>query len=139
MITKKMWKQIIINMEPFWATRTTKKWAFTDTATKYHDKMNELRLRIWSNKKDIIDAMIQWDYELLFFHEIPKSYSKKDKRMLELRPKETKPDWDNLFKAFTDTIFYKTWINDSRIWDTKCKKLYAPIDSKGYIVFRILD
>jgi Holliday junction resolvase RusA-like endonuclease len=37
---------------------------------------------------------------------MPESWSKKKKERMNLKPHQQTPDADNLFKAFTDTLFY---------------------------------
>jgi Holliday junction resolvase RusA-like endonuclease len=49
---------------------------------------------------------------------------------MNLKPHQQTPDADNLFKAFTDTLFYWVkdldWkkINDSQIWDLQGRKFW---------------
>ena len=124
-----------IYIEPFWAVRTTKQGRFSERATQYHDKMNSLRLLIWSEKSKIIEHLLNSKYQINFFHEMPKSWSKKKQEKMEYKFKETMPDVDNLHKAFLDTIFYNTWINDSKVFRCNSYKLYAWVWEKWFIEF----
>lgn len=111
------YSSIYIHMQPFWAVRSTKKWKFNDRSTKYHEQMNSLRLLIWQDKERIIQALLDWKLRLFCLFEMPKSWSKKKKEKMKNTPKLSKPDSDNCWKAFVDTIFYNTGINDSKVWN----------------------
>jgi len=106
---------LIIPMEWIWAKRSTRGGRFNDKAEVYHNQMNKLRLLIWPNKERIIESLLNGKYQINFFYEMSESWSLKKKQKYALQFKTTKPDIDNVFKFFTDTIFYKTKYNDSAI------------------------
>jgi len=111
-------------INPFPAVRTTgKNWRFTPRAKEYHNKMNHLRL-LMDNKEEMMKALIKWDYELIFNMEMPKSWSKKKKDKMRFEPHKSTPDIDNIFKAFTDTLFYwQKEYNDSEIYKIQTLKI----------------
>lgn len=126
-------------INPFPAVRTNgKKWRFAPNALKYHSKITKLRqlIKLWEfTEVEIMEALIQWNYRLEFIIEIPKSWSKKKKLAMKWQPHRQTPDWDNLFKSFTDTLFYKQeWYNDSSIYNVKCSKYW---DTEWVINFYI--
>ncbi len=129
---------LIIPMEWIWAKRSTRWGRFNDTAEKYHNSMNQLRLLVGSNKDRIIEALINWKYQINFFYKMPESWSLKKKKKYALTFKSTKPDIDNSFKFFTDTLFYKTKYNDSAIFRCNCLKWYADVWEKSFIEFIFL-
>ena len=93
--------------------------------------MNELRALIedWEfTKEEMILAIINGMYRLEFILPIPKTWSKKQKELkeqIDWWPHRQSPDIDNLFKAFTDTLFYwQDKYNDKEIYDMKAKKYW---------------
>ena len=119
----------IFKIDPFPAVRSNKN-SWSKKVQDYHSKMNHLRLLVWDDRKEIIKALIDWYYVLNFIIPMPKSWSKKKKEKYNWMPHQQTPDTDNLFKAFTDTLFYKVkeidWkkINDSQIWDLWGRKYW---------------
>lgn len=113
-----------IKVQPFPAVRSNRN-SWSDTVKNYHSKMNILRAEIWDKKEEIIQKILSWDYEIVFEMKMPKSWSKK--KLLEMNWKYhlQKPDADNLFKAFTDCIFYKHKINDSKVFRINCYKVWG--------------
>lgn len=59
--------------------------------------------------------------DVLFFIEMPKSWSKKKRAEMEGQPHKQKPDTDNLIKAFCDALTN----DDSVIWDKRGRKFWA--------------
>lgn len=118
----------IIN--PFPAVRVNGKWwIFMPRAIKYHDKVKVLR-RLIKDPLDCMLAMIEGNYELVFMVEMPKSWSQKKKDAMYWQPHRQTPDIDNLFKAFTDTLFYvpkweESIYNDKEIYKIKARKYWS--------------
>ena len=116
-------------IKPFPAVRVNWKWwRFQPRAIKYHENIDILRnlIRTCSYTEDeIMDALIQWNYTLTFIFEMPKSWSKKKKLEMIWQPHKQTPDIDNLFKAFTDTVFYKKDKNDCWIHRINARKYWA--------------
>jgi len=111
-------------INPFPCVRTTgKNWRFTPRAKEYHNKMNHLRL-LMTNKEWMMQWLIDWDYELIFNIEMPKSWSEKKKNLMRFEAHRATPDIDNIFKAVTDTLFYwQKKYNDSAIYKMNATKI----------------
>lgn len=93
--------------------------------------MNELRDLIWIDKETIIEYILKGEYELEFVFKYPKSWNKKKVLKMENTPHTQTPDIDNIFKWFTDTLFYKTKYNDSAIFKMNASKRWG---DKDYII-----
>lgn len=97
--------------------------------------MNELRRIICSEEytlEDIMKALINWNYDLRFYFEIKGKVTKK----MPWTYHTQSPDIDNLYKAFTDTIFY--WnenYNDREIAVLRASKYWY---TESFIEFIIL-
>jgi len=117
---------MIIKYNPFPAVRVNwKYWRFSPRAQSYHNKMNELREEIWDNLEWILETLINWNYQIIFKIQMPKSWSKKKKSEYNNTYHTQKPDIDNLYKAFTDTVFYWIeWVNDSSIHKINAEKIW---------------
>ena len=69
-----------------------------------------------------------------FFFKMPDSWSKKKKLEMKRKPMQSRPDTDNLFKAFTDTVFYKNEEhNDCEIWNNVYSKIWWDEDKIVFI------
>jgi Holliday junction resolvase RusA-like endonuclease len=69
-----------------------------------------------------------------FFFKMPDSWSKKKKLEMKGKPMQSRPDTDNLFKAFTDTVFYKNEEhNDCEIWNNVYSKIWWDEDKIVFI------
>ena len=92
---------------------------------KYWDYKDELNLKL---KGFVLPDSNYW---IVFYIPMPKSWSKKKKKLMVNRPHQQVPDRDNFEKAFLDCIFK----NDSHIWDGRVTKLWS---DKGQIdIFEI--
>jgi len=113
-------------INPFPAVRVNWKGGrFMPRAIKYHNNIQQLRSMIL-NPLEIMQSLIKWNYRLEFIIEMPKSWSKKKKKEMEWQPHRQTPDIDNLFKAFTDTVFYKQDnYNDKEIYTIKAYKYWG--------------
>lgn len=115
------------NIKPFPAVRSNWKWwRFTPRAKEYHNKMNELRALIeaWEfTKEEMMLAMINGMYKLHFIFKIPKN---RKKELFIWESHRQSPDIDNLFKAFTDTLFYwQDKYNDKEIYYLQASKYWG--------------
>ncbi len=70
--------------------------------------------------------------DVVFFLPMPDSWSKKKKREMLGKPHQSKPDADNLMKAFKDSLA----INDEQIWDERSRKFWG---DKGSIMVIPVD
>lgn len=124
---------INIPMRPFPAVRSNSN-TWTPSVIEYHNKMNKLRSYIRKDREEIIKSLISWEYMMQFFFAMPKSWSKKKRQEMGWKPMQSRPDTDNLFKAFTDTIFYKyEKHNDCEIWNACYSKVWAEEDKIIFI------
>ena len=114
---------IRIKYTPFPAVRSNRN-SWSKRTKDYHSKMNDLRLLTNWSKQEIIDSLL-WECMLEFIIPIPKSWSNKKKWLMMWKPHTQTPDIDNLFKWFTDTVFYNTDYNDSAINWINCRKIWG--------------
>lgn len=113
----------MIKIDPFPAVRVNwKNWRFTKRAKEYYEKMNHLRLLIWSDKEKLIKLILSWDYRIYYYIKMPDSWSNKKKKEMNMEFHKWKPDIDNLYKATIDTLFYETEYNDKEIFRIYCIK-----------------
>ena len=68
--------------------------------------------------------------EICFNIPMPKSWSKKKKKLYEGTPHEQRPDLDNFIKAWNDCILDE----DSSVWRIHATKLWT--SSSGYIIVK---
>lgn len=68
-----------------------------------------------------------------FIFAMPDSWSKKKRLAMNGKPMQSTPDNDNLFKAFTDTVFYKQTKNDCEIWNNAYSKHWGMEDKIVFI------
>lgn len=61
--------------------------------------------------------------KVTFYIEMPKSWSKKKKAMMNGKPHLSKPDQGNLQKALEDAVYYKR--DDSHIWSVWVEKRWS--------------
>ena len=69
---------------------------------------------------------------LLFYIPVPKSWKKYKKEAMHMQLHQSKPDWDNLAKAFFDSLF----LEDMQIADVRVTKKWVNEDA-GRIEFII--
>lgn len=125
-----------IKIKPFPAVRSNgKSGRFAPRAKEYHNNMNLLRALV-QNKEEIIKGLIEWEIEINFYFEMPKSWSKKKKESMMYAPHKQTPDIDNLYKAVTDSLFYGTDYNDSHISSIRCDKLWSDESKIEFNYFR---
>jgi len=127
-------------IKPFPAVRVNGLWwRFTPKAKYYHELMNSLRAMIDDNdsitKTEIIESLLAWNYHIKFVLQVTKWWKEKQKLEALGSPHIFSPDLDNLYKAFTDTVFYKTENNDRAIHTINCSKERG---EESYIEFSII-
>ena len=119
-------RKITIKINPFWAVRSNRN-TWSKTVQNYHRRMNDVRLLLWNDKEKLIKIFYSWDYEVCFFIQMPKSWSKKKKKEKNHTYHKSKPDLDNLFKSLFDSIFYRTKYDDKNISEIKWMKLRGEV------------
>ncbi len=109
-----------INISPVPKPRMTRadRWKRRKCVERYFEYCDELR----SNGLEIGDIL-----EVIFFIPMPKSWSKKKKKEMCLRPHKQRPDLDNLVKAINDAANKE----DSHIYIISAEKYW---DYNGRIV-----
>jgi Holliday junction resolvase RusA-like endonuclease len=106
-------------------TRADKYPPFRKCVAKYFAYCNELCLKM---------PPIDFDagkVDVIFYLEMPKSWSKKKKAHMNGRWKRTVPDSDNHLKGFVDALIK----DDSGVYDMRSRKRWT--DKPGYIEFLI--
>jgi len=83
--------------------------------------------RYWAFKDELLlkigkgFEMPESDYHLIFWIQMPKSWSEKKKEEMLGRPHQQRPDKDNLEKAFLDCVCKE----DCTIWDGRVSKYWG--------------
>lgn len=109
---------IIIDIDPIGKPRMTKADAW---------KKRPCVLRYWEFKDELVKQCKQAGYELeekldlVFFIPMPKSWSKKKRKVMNMQPHKQKPDWDNISKAFCDCLSK----DDSKVWKASVEKYWS--------------
>ena len=109
-----MIKEIKIN--PVAKPRMTQRdrWKKRDCVNKYYAFKDELRLKTHN-------FTMGKRVGLYFYIPFPKSYSKKKRNELYLKPHQEKPDIDNLIKAVLDCLLE----DDKKVWHVTAHKVWA--------------
>ncbi|MCF8360741.1 MAG: RusA family crossover junction endodeoxyribonuclease [Prolixibacteraceae bacterium] len=98
-------------------TATSKYWGFKD------------HLRLTANTQGF---MLSDCIEIKISFPMPKSWTKKKREILHLKPHRQKPDIDNLIKSVQDILLPD---DDSGIWSV-CAEKYWTKDDQGTLVIR---
>lgn len=88
------------------------RWKKRPCVVRYHefkDRVRALKLEVFSGE------------HVIFIMPMPKSWSEKARKRMNLTPHTARPDKDNLEKALLDAL-YK---DDSGIWDLRVTKLWG--------------
>jgi len=126
---------IIIPIKPFPAVRSNKN-SWNTKTREYHTKMNTLRSYLLPHRREIMEKMIDGTYNIQFHSKMPVSWSKKKQDEMRWKPNQNTPDIDNLFKAFSDTLFYDPLNkskDDCRIWKLSADKYWGDEDKIIFI------
>jgi Holliday junction resolvase RusA-like endonuclease len=73
------------------------------------------------------------NYHLIFYLPVPRSFSASKKAALHLTPHQSRPDKDNLEKAFLDALLAE----DCRVWDGRVTKLWIDAEQGMIEIYRI--
>lgn len=111
-----------LNVEPIGAPRMNRSdsWKKRPCVLAYWAFKDKLRAEVAKH-----GFLPEDGWSLVFRIGMPDSWSQKKKASMLDRPHLSKPDIDNLWKAFTDTLFE----NDSAIWHMRAKKLWSHVPS----------
>ena len=113
---------ITINVAPCSKPRMTRadKWKKRQCVTKFFAFRDAIKLSSIHNI-----ALESFDIE--FYIQMPKSWSKKKKAKMNGEPHQQRPDLDNYIKAWCDSVFEE----DSVVWRFKASKRWT--DKPGHI------
>ena len=104
------------------------KWKPRDVTTRYWAFKNMLVLLAKQKKFPELPEEIE---SICFGLEMPKSWSKKKKELMDGKPHKQRPDLDNLCKAVWDCLCYE----DAHIW--KIGTLEKRWTNNGYIIIAL--
>lgn len=121
-----------IPIRPFPAVRSNRN-SWNTKTKEYHSKMNALRTYLLPHRQEIMEALVYWDYTIQFHFAMPQSWSEKKKKEKDWTPHDSTPDIDNIFKAFSDTVFYWEWTRDKEIWNLSASKHWGKEDKIIFI------
>ena len=108
---------ITLNVKPFPKPRLTHQGRFSKKAKEYYAWKDLTKKEAEKN-----DYSIGHTLSIVFFIEMPASWSKKKKAQMDHCPHQSRPDLDNLIKAFKDALAEE----DSFIWRyASMKKIWA--------------
>lgn len=123
-----------IPMRPFPAVRVNgKRGKYAPKAIAYHNLKKKLEPYILPHRQEIMDRMIQGSYHIQFHFAMADSWSNKKRQEMNYKPMQQKPDTDNIFKAFCDTVFYEQEQNDCEIWNNAYSKYWGMEDKIVFI------
>lgn len=96
-------------------------WKQRDTVVRYFKFCDKLR--------EEYQRPIKGGLRLTFYVQMPKSWPKKKKLLMEGMPHQQRPDLDNYIKAFLDALCSDRQIinpnDDSFVWHIEAKKIWA--------------
>ncbi len=113
---------ITLNLTPVAKPRMTRsdKWKKRKATQKYWKYKDDLKMLCWvarwKPREDNLD--------ITFVLPMPKSWSKKKKEMMDGQPHKSRPDLDNLIKAFKDALLEEdshihTYDGMKKVWGKK--------------------
>ena len=106
----------VVFITPLGKPRMTKSdaWKKRECVTRYWNFKNELKRALSANDLPV-------PYEMVVFIPMPKSWSKKKREAMYMKPHQSKPDLDNLVKAFCDALYD----DDSGVYSIQCAKYWS--------------
>ena len=113
---------ITINVAPCSKPRMTRadKWKKRQCVTKFFAFRDAI-------KQSSIHNIALESFDIEFYIQMPKSWSKKKKALHNGTPHKQRPDLDNYIKAWCDSVFEE----DSVVWRFKASKRWT--DQEGHI------
>lgn len=104
------------------------KWAKREVIQRYWAFKDELNIRVKQTEFDA-DKILQDYYHLKFYLPMPDSWSEKKKGLMNNQLHRSKPDKDNLEKAFLDCLCPDdSFVADSRVTKFWCYEEAARIE-----------
>ena len=113
---------VTINVEPCSKPRMTKRdrWAKRPSVLKFFAFRDAI-------KQSSVHNIALESFDIEFYIQMPKSWSKKKKELYNDKPHKQRPDLDNYIKAWCDSVFEE----DSVVWRFKASKRWT--DKPGHI------
>lgn len=110
---------VFIPVAPVPKPRMTKsdRWKKRPPVTRYWQFKDDLR--------EVIKGDLEPRFSIIFRVPMPKSWSKKEKALMDGKPHQAKPDVDNYLKAFMDAMC----VDDSYVYDARAQKYWATTGS----------
>lgn len=107
---------IILAIDPVSKPRMTQsdRWRSRPCTQKYWDFKDRLKLLYGNNQ-------VPESLHLIFTIQMPKSWSNKKRLAMTGKPHQSKPDIDNLIKAFLDALLD----DDAHVWDIRATKVWG--------------
>ena len=136
------YKKVIFKIDPQTHVRTTQndRIFFRIPREKLHppglkrllriEKYNDYKVSLLAIAKSMRFSPPEQGGHLIFYISVPKTWKKYKKEEMHMKLHQTKPDWDNLAKAFFDAILKE----DSHISDVRVTKRWVNSES-GWIEF----
>jgi Holliday junction resolvase RusA-like endonuclease len=117
---------ITINVAPCSKPRMTKRdrWAKRPSVLKFFAFRDAIKQSKYWKPHNLLSLE---SFDIEFYVEMPKSWSKKKKALHINQPHKQRPDLDNYIKAWCDSVFEE----DSVVWRFKASKRWT--DQKGHI------
>ena len=85
------------------------------------ERYNLYKHEIWLKAREAGFELPMGLFRIVFYISVPVSWSKKKKAAHHMQPHQSKPDSDNLVKAFFDSMLKE----DKAIWDHRATKLWV--------------
>lgn len=116
-------KILRFDIEPMGKPRMVRSdaWSGRECISRYWKYKDDLNMLAKSKRYEI-----EYTLDIKFYLSMPKSWSEKKRKLMNKKEHTSKPDFDNLVKAFTDSLLE----NDSFLYDVRIRKYWA---RKGYI------
>lgn len=111
---------MIIDIDPVAKPRMTRRdvWKERPVVVRYRNYCDELRMKLprQMTHPDLNAAITK--ISIIFYLPMPKSWSKKKREQMSMKPHQQKPDLDNLLKGWMDALYR----NDQVIWRVTMEK-----------------
>lgn len=107
-----------LEITPIGAPRLSRRdaWDPSPAASRYFAYRDELRIRATQAGYTPSERL-----DLVFYLPMPASWSGRKRARMDGQPHQQKPDFDNLAKAFLDSLTS----DDAYVWDVRVRKVWA--------------
>lgn len=113
-------EQYVFLVDPIGKPRMTQrdKWKKRPPVARYWSYRDEVK----NIAKNLGFVMPESDFHIIFYIPMPNSWRNKKRSEMNGKPHQSRPDWDNLVKAFLDAVCQE---DDSHIWDGRVTKVWS--------------